>query len=187
MYKFFIPLFLITAFACKPGYKADYEVKAELQLIDTLNMRLQTVKSWLDYMSLDEINERKDIISNNYDFCDAKYRELGTVVDLETAQLFDEYKGYGKLYKKASDSFKPIVMEMEELLFQLKTLKESAYGKDYQKETFLLYFKKEKEDVERLYILASQVLRPIKETDLAFERAQGKVEKIAEGLSAEAE
>lgn len=181
MYRFIIALSLIMA-ACTGGYKADYEVKAELELIDTLQNRLQTIKSWLDYMPLEEIQERKDIVSHNYEFCDARYREKQMVVDLETAQLMDEYKGYGKLYGKASDSFKPIVMEMEELLIQLKTLKESAHSKDYKKDVFLEYFNKEKNDVNRLYKLADEVLRPVKETDLSFERAQKRVEEIAENL-----
>ena len=125
MFKYFIPcLFLLMS--CKDGYKADYEVKAELELIDTLQMRVQTIRTWLDYMPLEEIQERKDIIKHNYEFCDSRYREKNLIVDLETAQLMDEYKSYGKLYGKAIDSFKPIVMEIEELLIQLKTLKESV-------------------------------------------------------------
>ena len=149
MFKYFIPcLFLLMS--CKDGYKADYEVKAELELIDTLQMRVQTIRTWLDYMPLEEIQERKDIIKHNYEFCDSRYREKNLIVDLETAQLMDEYKSYGKLYGKAIDSFKPIVMEIEELLIQLKTLKESAHSKDYEKETFLTYFRKEKEDVTLL-------------------------------------
>ena len=112
MFKYFIPcLFLLMS--CKDGYKADYEVKAELELIDTLQMRVQTIRTWLDYMPLEEIQERKDIIKHNYEFCDSRYREKNLIVDLETAQLMDEYKSYGKLYGKAIDSFKPIVMEIE--------------------------------------------------------------------------
>lgn len=185
MFRYIIAAALLFA-ACSGAHKADYEVKAELELIDTLQTRLQTIKSWLDYMPLEEIQERKDIIDHNFSFCEEKFGERfqkhGISMDLETAQLLDEYKGYGKLYGKAKDSFKPVVMEMEELLIQLKTLKESAYGKDYKKETFLAYFHKEKADVERLYALADQVLRPVKETDLSFERAQKRVEEIAEGL-----
>ena len=181
MFKYFIPCVLLLM-SCKEGYKADYEVKAELELIDTLQMRVQTIRTWLDYMPLEEIQERKDIIKHNYEFCDSRYREKNMVVDLETAQLMDEYKSYGKLYGKAIDSFKPIVMEIEELLIQLKTLKESAHSKDYEKETFLTYFRKEKEDVTKLYTLADKILKPIKDTDLAFDRAQKKVEGICEGL-----
>ena len=174
MFKYFIPcLFLLMS--CKDGYKADYEVKAELELIRT----------WLDYIPLEEIQERKDIIKHNYEFCDSRYREKNLIVDLETAQLMDEYKSYGKLYGKAIDSFKPIVMEIEELLIQLKTLKESAHSKDYEKETFLTYFRKEKEDVTLLYTLADKILKPLKETDLAYERAQKKVEGICESLKDE--
>jgi hypothetical protein len=181
MYKYFIPLFFVLT-SCGNSYKADYEVKTELQLIDTLQNRLKTVKSWLDYLPLSEIQERKDIIKHNYEYCDSRYRELGKVVDPETSQLMDEYKNYGKLYGRAADSFKPIVMEMEELLIQLKTLKESAHSKDYQKKTFLKYFRQEKEAVEKLYDFAQTVLLSVKETDLAFERAQDKVEKLAESL-----
>lgn len=184
MFKYFIPLCFVFA-ACQDGHKADHEVQAELRMLDTLNARLQTVKSWLDYMPLAEIQERKDIVKHNYEYCDARYREKQLVVDEETARLMDEYKSYGKLYGKASDSFKPVVTEMEELLLQLKTLKESAYSKDYEKTTFLKYFNKEKEDVLRLYKLAEMVLKPVKDTDLSFERAQKRVEELAESLKAE--
>lgn len=181
MFKYFISLLLILA-ACKGGHKADFEVQAELKMIDTLNYRLQTVKSWIDKVSLPEMQERKDIIDHNLEYIENQYVESGLKMDVETSQLLDEYKNYGKLYKRASDSFKPIVMELEELIIQLKTLKESAYSKDYEKNTFLTYFKKEKEDVLKLYVFAETVQKPVIDTDLAFERAQSKVEQLAESL-----
>src|SRR5574343_7376 len=181
MFKYFIPLMLLAA-SCQQGPKADYEVQAELQMIDTLNARLQTVKSWIDIIRLEELQERKDIIDHNLEYVESKYVELGFKLDQENALLVDEYKSYGKMYKRAADSFKPIVMELEQLIVQLKTLKESAYSKDYEKETFLKYFKKEKEDVLKLYDFASTVQKPVIETDLSFERAQGKIEAMAETL-----
>jgi hypothetical protein len=184
--KFFISfLALVLLFSCDNTHKADYEVKAELQLIDTLQTQLDEIKSWLDKISLDEINERYEIIKHNYDFCDTRYREMGKVVDEETARLMDEYKGYGKLYHRASDSFKPLVMEMEELYVQLKTLKASAYSKDYKKEVFLAYFEKEKKAVEDIYEYANNIIKPIIDTDLMFERSQKRVEELAESLKNE--
>lgn len=182
MKYFFLLIASIFIFSCTHQNKADYEVKAELILIDTLNTRLNEIKSWLDKISLEEINERKDIINHNYQFCDQLYRENNIIVDEETARLMDEYKGYGKLYTRASDSFKPIVMEMEELYIQLKTLKASAYSKDYKKETFLVYFNKEKEAVSKLYDYCQNIIYPIIETDLMFERAQTKVEDLSKNL-----
>jgi hypothetical protein len=172
-------------FSCGQTNKADYEVKAELQMIDSLNAQLDEIKSWIDKISLDEINERYDIITHNYEYCDMRYRELGRVVDEETARLMDEYKGYGKLYHRASDSFKPLVMEMEELYIQLKTLKASAYTKDYQKEQFLIYFEKEKKAVLDIYEYANNIIKPIIDTDLMYERAQKRVEDLAESLKVE--
>ncbi len=184
MFKYFITLLIILV-SCTNKYKADYEVQAELQMIDTLNTRLQTIKGWLDKVPLEEIQERKDIVKHNYEFVDDQYREKELVVDEETSRLMDEYKSYGKLYDRAADSFKPIVMELEELLIQLKTLKESAHSKDYKKETFLKYFEKEKEDVLKLYGFAESVLKPVVDTDLTFERAQKRVEELAESLKTE--
>ncbi len=184
MSKYFI-LLIVIVFACKNKHQADHEVQAELRLIDTLHSRLMEVKGWLDRMPLEELKERKDIIKHNYEYCDQIYKERKLVVDEETARLMDEYRNYGKIYSKAVDSFKPIVMELEELLVQLKTLKESAYSKDYKKETFLTYFYKEKEDVLKLHKFAETVLKPAIDTDLAFERAQKRVEELAEGLKSE--
>lgn len=181
--KYIIILFsIILFFACQPKNTADFEVKAELQLIDTLKTRLDEVKSWLDEISLEEIKERKELIEHNYQYCDMRYRELKKVVDLETAVLMDEYKGYGKLYGRAAESYKPIVLELEELYVQLKTLKESAYSKDYKKELFLDYFHREKDSVEKLHQYSTKYLKTILETDLMFERAEKRVEEIAEEL-----
>lgn len=173
-------LFLIAS--CSNSNKADYEVKAELQMMDTLKTRLDEVKSWLDKMPLSEIQERKDIVKHNLDFIESSYRESGEKVDLETAQLFDEYKGYGKLYTRSIDAYKRIVMETEELYVQLNTLKESAHSKDYKKELFLNYFHKEKLDVEQLYDFSKKYLHRIIETDLMFERSQKRIEEVAEAL-----
>ena len=71
---------------------------------------------------------------------------------------------------------------MEELYVQLKTLKASAYTKDYKKETFLVYFNKEKEAVLKLYEYCQNIIHPIIETDLMFERSQTKVEDISKTL-----
>lgn len=181
MFKYLISFVLILA-ACNNGHKADYEVQAELKLIDTLQNRIQTVTSWLDKMPLSEIQERKDIISHNLEFVKTEYNEQNLIADPESMMILDEYRGYGKLYKKVSDSFKAIVMETEELDLQLKTLKESAYSKDYKKETFLEYFYKEKREVENLYKLSYDILKPMVDTDLDYERTQKQVEEIAEAL-----
>lgn len=173
---------LIVLAACKGGHRADYEVQAELQMIDTLQSRLLTVKSWIDQVNWDEMQERKDIIEHNLHYIEMHYTERGLMMDPGTAQMLDEYKTFGKLYKKASDSFKPIVTELEELLIQLKTLKASAYEKDYEKETFLKYFHKEKEDITTLYNLALNMQKPVVDTNMAFDRTQKRVEELAEEL-----
>ena len=179
MYKYFIAC-LVALSACQQGYKADYEVKTELALIDTLQNQLNTIKSWLDFMPLADIQERKDIINHNLEYLQEQYVSRHMTLSPEDALLMDEYKSYSKLYSRAIDSFKPVVMEVEELMIQLKTLKASAHSKDYEKATFLSYFNQEKTAVEKVYKLADKLLKPLKETDLAYERAQTKVEAIAE-------
>ena len=179
MYKYFLASLLIFA-ACQKGFKADYEVKTELQLIDTLQNQLNTIKTWLDFMPLADIQERKAIIEHNLSYLEEQYVSKHLLLTPEDALLMDEYKSYAKLYGRAIDSFKPVVMEVEELMIQLKTLKASAHSKDYEKATFLKYFNEEKTAVEKLYKLADKLLKPIQETDLAYERAQTKVEAMSE-------
>lgn len=179
MYKYFIACLLIVS-ACQQGYKADYEVKTELQLIDTLQNQLNTVKTWLDFMPLADIQERKAIIEHNLSYLEEQYVSNHKLLSPEDALLVDEYKSYAKLYGRAIDSFKPVVMEVEELMIQLKTLKASAHSKDYEKATFLKYFNEEKAAVEQLYKLADKLLKPIQETDLSYERAQTKIEAMSE-------
>lgn len=181
MFKYFVPLLLLFT-SCQSGYKADYEVQAELQMIDTLSQRLSTVKTWLDRMPLAEIQERKEIVAHNMGFIEEEIVAQKKTPDEITIRLLDEYRAYGKLYKRSADSFKPIVMETEELLKQLKTLKESAHSKDYEKETFLKYFEKEKSDVVTLFDYASTIIKPLIDTDLDFERAEKKIEDLCENL-----
>jgi hypothetical protein len=179
MYKYFIAC-LVALAACQQGYKADYEVKTELALIDTLQNQLNTIKTWLDFMPLADIQERKDIINHNLDYLKEQYKVNHLILNEEDDKLITEYNSYAKLYGRAIDSFKPVVMEVEELMIQLKTLKASAHSKDYEKATFLTYFNQEKKAVEKVYQLADKILRPIKETDLAYERTQTKIEAMAE-------
>jgi hypothetical protein len=180
---FFLPLLILAA--CTNGYKADYEVEAELQLIDTLQARLSTIKGWLDKMPLEEVLEREDIIAHNLTFIDQSYKETGLAADEETLALLEEYKSYGLIYARTADHYTGIVTDMEELLIQIKTLKASAHSKDYKKETFLKYFKEEKEAVLNLFSQSEAVLKPAIDTDLSFERAQQRVEGLAESLKSE--
>lgn len=188
MYKYLVTCLIVAALAfavsCSERRKADYEVQAELQLIDTLNQRLLTIRDWLDKMPLQEINERIEIIDNNLAFINDRMVEKSLPETEETSRLIMEYKSYGALYQKAADSFTHVVTRMEELIVQLKTLKESAYSKDYRKEIFLTYFHREKKEVLDLYRYASLTLRPAIDTDLSFERAEKQIEELAESLKA---
>lgn len=175
---------LVFAMSCSERRKADYEVQAELQLIDTLNQRLLTIRDWLDKMPLQEINERIEIIDNNLAFISDQMAEKQLEEDEETSRLLVEYKSYGLIYQRAADSFTHVVTSMEELIIQLKTLKESAYSKDYKKDIFLTYFQREKKEVLDLYRHASMTLKPLVDTDLSFERTEKQIEELAESLKA---
>lgn len=186
MYKYLVTCLLMVALAfavsCSERRKADYEVQAELQLIDTLNQRLLTIRDWLDKMPLKEINERIEIIDNNIAFISDEMAEQKLAGDEETSHLLVEYKSYGMMYQKAADSFSNIVTRIEELIIQLKTLKESAYSKDYKKDIFLTYFHREKKEILDLYKYAAIVLKPLVDTDLSFERTEKQIEELAESL-----
>jgi len=182
MFRIIFILSIAFLMACKGGHPADYEVQVELQLIDTLKGKIETVRGWMEKMPLNEIQERLDVINNNSDYIIHQLREQGLQADEQMSKTMDDYKAFKKLYSVCADSFKPIVTEAEELFYQLKTLKESAYTKDYQKDTFLMYFHKEKADVEQLYQLASSILKPAVDTDLDFERTEAEVEAIAQEL-----
>jgi len=77
MFKY-LSFLLIVLVACKGGHKADYEVQAELQMLDTLQARLLTVKSWIDKVDLREIQERKDIIDHNLQYIQNHFVESNT-------------------------------------------------------------------------------------------------------------
>ena len=186
MYKYLVTCLvmaaLVLAISCSERRKADYEVQAELQLIDTLNQRLLTVRDWLDKMPLKEINERIEIIDNNLAFINDQMAEQKSESDEETSRLLVEYKSYAVMYQRAADSFTHIVTRMEELVIQLKTLKESAYSKDYKKDIFLAYFHREKKEVLDLYRYAALLLKPLVDTDFSFDRTEKQVEELAESL-----
>ncbi len=183
MFKLLIQLFILLVFFSNCGnIPTDFEKEAEIQYLDTLDARLAAVKGMLDKVDLDDIEERKEIIENKYKFCDMKYREKNIIPDADVVRMMDEYKALEKIYEKATENYKPIVMELEELLIQVKTLRQSANEKDYNKETFKTYFNKEKEDVLKLYAVASSSLKPCIETEPVFERRQKEVEELAESL-----
>lgn len=183
MFKLFVKLIIIIPFiySCNNN-GTDYEKTAELQYLDTLSVRLASVKDLLDKVELADIQERRDIIENNSRYCEMRYKELGVEPGQDVVRLLDEYKALGKLYENTIASYKPIVMQMEELLIQVKTLKESANDKDYNKETFKVYFNKEKEEVIALYNLANNTLGPCVETESVFSKRQEAVEELSESL-----
>lgn len=181
MVKYFV-LMLLIASACSNSHKADYEVQAELRMTDTLQARLKVVNGWLDKMKLEELQERIDIIHHNTEFVQIMMKEKALDFDEETARQMQEYISYGQMYERSATYYKPIVTGLEESLVQLRTLKESAYGKDYQKDVFLKYFAQEKEEALKIYALADSTLKPAIESDLAFERTQNAIETLAESL-----
>lgn len=180
MFKIILQLFIVSVVmsACS-GPSVDYEKQAELQYLDTLALRLQDVKQMLDRVDHEDIMERKEIIEHNYEFLDEKLREKGIVPDAEMMRMIDEYKALEKLYERTDANYNNIVKELEELVIQVKTLKASANSKDYNKETFKIYFKQEKEDVLKLHNLALETLKPCIETESVFMRRQAEVEELA--------
>ncbi len=183
MFKLLIYLFIVLTFFsnCNNG-ATDFEKQAELQYLDTLNSRLLFVESLLKKVDLSDIEDRKEIIENNLLFCETKLKEKDIEPEGEIERTLQEYKGLGKLYTYTISNYKPIVMQLEELFIQVKTLKESANAKDYNKDIFKQYFNREKADVLKLYDLAINTLNPCIETESVFTRRQQEVEELAENL-----
>ncbi|NQW42070.1 MAG: hypothetical protein HQ463_01380 [Bacteroidetes bacterium] len=181
--KLIIGIFLLFAvISCKNNQRTESEINSELILIDSLDARLNYVKSFLDETSYEDLQERNDIIDNNYDFCKKSLIDKKIVEDEETNRILEEYKAIGFIYKKAIANYKNIVLELEDLYGQSKTLRQSATAKDYNKETYKTYYSQQKEDIGKLILFSNDVLKPVIDTDLTFERRQAEVEDIAESL-----
>ncbi len=183
MFKLFAYLFILLCLivSCS-GPANDFEKQAELQYLDTLGSRLNGVKNLLDKVDLADIKDRQDIIQNNYQFCELKLKEKAIEPDEEMARLLQEYRALERLYSNTIATYPGIVMKLEELYLELKTLKESANAKDYNKEVFKTYFNKEKEEVLQLHKAAQNTLKLCVEAESVFTRRQQEIEELAEAL-----
>ena len=183
MFKLFTFLFISASIlsACNDN-RIDYEKQAELQYLDTLNGRLLVVKDLLDKVELADIQERIEVIEHNVSFCNLKMEEKAIEPDEEIKRLFEEYKALDRLYINTANQYTPIVKQTEDLFLQVKTLKESANDKDYDKAVFKVYFNQAKSEILALYKLSQNTLKLVVESESVFTRRQEEVEALAEEL-----
>lgn len=183
MFKLFTFLFISACvFTACNQQGVDYEKQAELQYLDTLNSKLLDVKSLLDRVELADIEERSEVIEHNLSYCQLKMEEKGIEADEEINRLFEEYKALDRLYLNTAKQYTPIVKQTEDLFLQVKTLKESANDKDYDKSVFKLYFNQAKKEILALHRLSLNTLKLVVESESVFTRRQEEVEALAEEL-----
>lgn len=183
MFKLFTFLFIsIALFSACNNDAPDYEKQAELQYLDTLNKRLLGIKGLLDKVELADIEERSEVIEHNVQFCNLKMKEKAIEPDEEMNRLFEEYKALDRLYLNTANKYTSIVKQTEELFIQVKTLKESANDKDYDKAVFKVYFNQAKKEILALHDLAQNTLKLCVESESVFTRRQEEVEDLAEQL-----
>lgn len=183
MFKLFTFLFIsIALFSACNNDVPDYEKQAELQYLDTLNERLLGIKGLLDKVELADIEERSEVIEHNIQFCNLKMQEKGIEPDEEIKRLFEEYKALDRLYLNTANKYTSIVKQTEELFIQVKTLKESANSKDYDKAVFKVYFNQAKKEILALHDMAQNTLKLCVESESVFTRRQEEVEDLAEQL-----
>lgn len=172
----------MLAFSACNNQTTDYEKQAELQYLDTLNERLLDVKSLLDKVELADIEERSEVIEHNIQFCNLKMEEKAIEPDEEMKRLFEEYKALDRLYLNTAKQYTNIVKKAEELFIQVKTLKESANAKDYDKAVFKVYFNDAKKEIIAMHQLSQNTLKLCVESESVFTRRQEEVEDLAEQL-----
>ncbi len=172
----------ITIASCNNGKLSKEEIEAELAHVDTLDFQLNNIKGLLDKVNYQDIQERTEIIANNYAFCSDKLKEKN-IKDEEKMYLLEEYKALGYIYKNALENYKGIVQRTEELFAQSKTLRSSVQSKDYEKETFKRYYFNQKAEILELNKTCAKVLKPVVDTEFTFERRQTAVEELAEELN----
>ncbi|MDI1233985.1 MAG: hypothetical protein PSX81_06880 [bacterium] len=183
MFKLFPYLFILSCFYCACNApKPDYETQVELQYLDTLNDRLLGIKTLLDKVDLADIEERSEVIEHNLQFCSIKMEEKAIEPDEEMKRLFEEYRALDRLYLNTAKQYTAIVKQTEELFIQIKTLKESAKEKDYDKVVFKVYFNQAKKEILSLNSLAQNTLKLCVESESVFTRRQEEVETLAEAL-----
>ncbi len=175
-------IILLGVYACKNNSRTESEIASELILIDSLDFQLNNIKSLLDRTSYQDLHERIETIDHNYDYCKTQITEKKLKEDEETTRLLDEYKALGYIYQKAVLHHKKIVLKLEDLYAQSKTLRKSARAKDYNKETYKQYYNQQRSDILNLNRLCADVLKPVIDTDLTFERREAEVEALAESL-----
>lgn len=172
-------LVTMSTSACNNS-NSDYEQQKALELIDSLHVQLNQVKSKLSQIDFADIVERKEFIEQELKLIQMYNSEIPA--DDVLLQALEEYRALTKIYRNALRHSKEIVMETEELTIQINTLKKTMQTQQYQKEEFKTYLQQEKEDVAQLIEYANIYLDPILETEHFFFKRMEVVSKFTDAI-----
>jgi hypothetical protein len=172
-------LFMMTFSSCT-NKNDQYEKQVELNLIDTLEIELAKTRIWLD-VNYPEIKSRINPMKQNIKIITLNYTETWSE---EMIMNMDRYRGMLKIYEKFAEHYKPIVLETEELINQVKTLRNSVDKGLYvgKKEEFKKHYEQEKKDIENNLLYSTRYLKPAKVMEREYNRREEYVQSLLEDL-----
>jgi hypothetical protein len=169
----FISLFSITA--CSNSEK---EFAAELQLLDSLEARLNQARSWM-VLDADEINSRYKLMEENHTFFKTHFKDT---VTLELALALDQYKGIIPIYEGFVEHHKAVEEELSALDKQCKDLRHSLLNGEVNRKDFKMYYAKESDDIKQLSEHVNTIFKKVVEVEPMYKRCAPVVNAKVESL-----
>jgi hypothetical protein len=172
-FLFFLPIFISLLSSCGNAQEKFEQDKA-IQFMDSLDQQIVQVRNLIERIDIQELEDRKEFLYQELNIAQYQTEPLSQ----DDIKVYEDIRALSRIYRNALREYKLIVMETEELIIQLKTLRKSVMKNEYSKEEFKQYFSQEKEDVEKLVEYAETYLRPVVETDNLFERRIVELNKL---------
>jgi len=157
---------------------SEKEFAAELQLLDSLNARLNQARSWM-VLDADEINNRYRLMEENHTYFKAHFKDT---VTLELALALDQYKGIIPIYEKYVEHHKSVEEELAALDKQCKDLRHSLLNGEVNRQDFKMYYAKESDDTEQLTEHVHTIFKKVIEVEPIYKRCAPVVHAKVESL-----
>ena len=154
----------------------DFIIKKELELLDTLDLRLRVVNKKLD-IDFKEINERIE----EMDMDIMKMRMIEKEVPLKMSHNMERYLAIQKAYKNFYNPYKIAHTESEDLTVQLLTFRQSVIKQEYSKDKFKEFYAREEADLSKLEGFIKKHVQPVLNMEMEYRRIQSKIDRFLYG------
>jgi len=176
IYNFLLIIGAIFFLSVGCNDRNDFELKKELEFLDSLDVRLAVVEQKLN-IDMREINERIEEMS--MDIGEMKFTEK--TIPLAMAQMMDKYVAIHKNYKSFYERFKTAKTEHEAIKIQVATLRNSVIKKEYSKKKFKEFYAQEDKALTNLEQYIEANIQPTLDFEFDYRRIQKEIDQFLYG------